>query len=220
MLFVRKKINEDEEINPFSLFKNTREEQNLSLDFVSTQLNIAKKYLNYLEEGSINKLPKGVYGKSFLKKYSLFLKLDYNQFLTYFNYNNNDNIKKDIFAKKKLKKHEFVVLPKIIKSILIFFIIFLLFIYLGFSLKLSLSSPKITILKPENNLVTNNRYVIIEGITNIKTDITINNKPIIKDNKGKFIQTLNLKKGVNTVVITGKNKYSKKTIIKKQILVK
>jgi hypothetical protein len=80
--------------------------------------------------------------------------------------------------------------------------------------------PEIEIYQPADNLVTENNYVDVTGRADAKTQISINEKQILKDETGNFKERVDLNKGINTIIISAQNKYSRKKIIEKQVLVK
>lgn len=221
MLFTRNKIKEDEETLAEKL-RTAREEKKITIELAAQKLTINQEYLSALENGDYARLPAGVYGKTYLKKYSAYLGLSWPPLEE--KYNKEKKIlnkeSKDVFAKRKIDKRELLVFPKIIKNILIIFFVVTLFFYLGYYLKNSFSQPKINITSPIDNLVTENNSVEIIGQTERRTQVTINNKQILKDEKGNFQETIELKKGLNLITISAQNKYSRKKIIEKQILVK
>lgn len=219
MGFTRKKIEEEDGLS--AILKQAREIKSLPIEEIAIKLNIRKNYLESLENGEFSNLPSGIYAKTFLKKYASFLGLNEERIMNIFETENKkENEHKNIFSKERVKKHEFLVFPKIIRIILIVLVVSSLFVYLGFYLNLSLSPPKIEITRPDDNLITNNNFIYVTGKTSSKTEININNKQILKDDTGVFNEKVDLKDGLNTIIITGKNKYSKKTIIEKQVLVK
>jgi hypothetical protein len=128
--------------------------------------------------------------------------------------------KTDVFSRKKISSREMLVFPKILRNILIIIFFSALLFYLGFYLKNSFSLPEMEIYQPANNLTTTDSFVEIVGRTEPRTQITINNEPILKDEAGNFRKTIELKTGINTVIISAKNKYSHNLTVKKQILVK
>jgi cytoskeletal protein RodZ len=175
-----------------------------------------------LENNDRKKIPPGVYEKTFLKKYASFLGLNALKLSEKY-YQESAGSGQEIagvFSKKKIKAAELLVFPKILKNILIVFFIAALFLYLGYYLKTSFSQPKAEIIAPPDNLVTENNFVEVVGVTDPKTQITINDSPVAKDNAGNFHKTVELKKGINTIIISAQNKYSRKKIIQKQILAK
>lgn len=222
MIFTTSKIKEGDETVADKL-RQAREQKSLSLEDVSKKLDIKYEYLENLEKGEYDRLPSGIYEKTFLKKYAKLLGLDFKELTQ--NFLKEKEVgkgagEKDIFAKKEIKNREFLVFPKIIKNILIVIVASVFIVYLGFYLKTSFSPPEIKIIEPIDNLITENNFVYVIGKTNPKTEVTINNQQILKNETGFFKERINLKKGVNTIIISGKNKYSQKKVIEKQILVK
>jgi cytoskeleton protein RodZ len=61
---------------PGAQLRQAREQRGLSLDEVSTKTRVQRRYLQALEEGTVDKLPEPVYARGFLKRYADFLDLD------------------------------------------------------------------------------------------------------------------------------------------------
>jgi cytoskeleton protein RodZ len=61
---------------PGAQLRQARERRDLSLDEVATKTRVQRRYLQALEEGTVDKLPEPVYARGFLKKYADFLGLD------------------------------------------------------------------------------------------------------------------------------------------------
>jgi transcriptional regulator with XRE-family HTH domain len=221
MLFTRKKIEEGEETAAF-LLRRTREEKKMTLESVSQKTGIKTAYLSALENGNYHQLPGGIYKKTFLKKYATYLGLK----LPNPDKNSSgkkilaDKEKNNVFSKKKISIRELLVFPKILRNVLIVIFFSALLFYLGFYLKNSFSLPKMEIFQPPDNFTTTDNFVEISGLAEARTQITINGEPVLKDETGKFQKRIELKTGINDVEISAQNKYSRKLIVKKQILVK
>jgi len=215
------KISPDKELAG-NYLRAEREKKNLSLKDVSLKLNIKQEYLEALENGSYEKLPGGVYEKTFLKKYLLFLSLDQKKIEKIYK-EERASLKrepKNLFSNQVTSAKELLVFPKIIRNSLIIFFILILFSYLGFYLKNSLSLPNLKIFTPADNLVTSNYSVDVKGQTAGQNQVIINGDILLKDAQGNFQETIALKTGLNEITITAQNKYGREKIIKKQILVK
>jgi cytoskeletal protein RodZ len=61
---------------PGAQLRQAREHRGLSLDEVATKTRVQRRYLQALEEGTVDKLPEPVYARGFLKRYADFLDLD------------------------------------------------------------------------------------------------------------------------------------------------
>ncbi len=206
-------------------FYLARTKQNISLKRASKKTKIKLEYLKALELGNYNKLPSGMYEKKYLKEYTNFLGLDKDELLNDFQKEKQvapqssiSNI--SIFSKNKLKRINFIIFPHIIKNIIIVAVVIVCFGYLGYCVKSFVSPPDLSIQKPKNDFITNERQISIIGETESDSQIYINGNSILTNNNGGFTEKIALKKGVNTITITAQKKYSKKNIVKKQILVK
>ncbi|MBU0619951.1 MAG: helix-turn-helix domain-containing protein [Patescibacteria group bacterium] len=198
--------------------RNARRAKNLCLETIARELNINYKYLKALENGNYDELPAGTYKKSFLKKYSSYLGLDYNDF---------DNLSKidgnrkhhNFFSQQIAKVSYFFNIPKIAKSIIAIIITCVFFTYLGFYLKKTTLPPELYIIKPTNNLILQDNFLDIIGKTEPEAQVAINGEMILIDNSGMFKENISLKQGVNTIVITAQKKYGSKKIVKRQVLI-
>lgn len=221
MNFSRSKIQSNEESTAEKL-RLAREGRGLKLEDVSEKIKISLEHLRAIEGENYKSLPGGVYQRTFVKKYASFLGLDVKKIEESFLKESGlkEESSKNIFSRKKIKRSAFLVFPKILRGLLAVLAALAIFLYLGFYLKSSLSKPKIEIFEPADNLITGDKSVRVSGRAEEKTQIEINDKPILKDENGDFKELIELKKGINIISISAQNKYSQKRIIKKQVLVK
>lgn len=200
-----------------------RQEKELKLSNIAKKLNINDKYLEALEKGEYNKLPTGVYGENYLREYALYLGLDSNELLKIFRQEINilqSPGQKQLFSKQRVKRHEFLAVPKIIKSSIIVIITIVFFIYLGFSLKKIISPPNLSIYSPLDNITISEKSIPIIGKTDSEALVLINGEQILSDTEGEFSKIVNLKDGINIITITASKKYGRDNTVKRQILVK
>lgn len=220
-LFVSNKLFLDSETVSERLHR-ARQEKKIKLKQVAKKININYKYLDALEKGNYNKLPRGVYGKNFLKEYAFFLGLNSLELIKDYEletsvYQPREN--KDFFSQQLAKKQYFWATPNVIKNLLIIFIITICFIYLGFRLNKIISAPDLLIFNPTDNLITKQSIIEVSGNTEIEAKVTINNETILSDIHGNFTKTINLKSGLNIITIEANKKYGKSKIIIKKVLV-
>ncbi|MFH1427677.1 MAG: helix-turn-helix domain-containing protein [Patescibacteria group bacterium] len=220
------KIKSENEIIAEDL-KQARLRKKLNLKEIAKKININYKYLKILEKGEFDKLPAGIYGKNFLKEYAIFLGLDYQKITKIFSEmptegqsgEINKEKNKELFSKQIVKGSKLIIFPKIIKSIIIIMIVSGCFLYLGVCLNKIISPPRLNIVEPSDNLITKNSFINIIGTTEPEAEVTINGEFLSIDSDGSFTEKVNLKNGVNTLIITAKKKYGREIIVKKQILV-
>jgi len=188
---------------------------------VAARLKVKPEYIRALEEEDYKKIPSGLYGKIFLKKYVIFLGLDYKSIVRNFVKDRQSlyHNEPDIFSKKVVARSQLAIFPKIFRNSLIALVIIICFLYLGFYLKKITSPPFLTITAPAINQVQTEFTANVSGETELESEVYINGQMILIDRQGKFFQEISLKKGVNIIVIKAKKKYSREKSLTRQILV-
>ena len=221
-LFKANKIYLDSETVAEQL-RSARQAKKLKLWIISKKLNISEKYLTALEKGEYKELPLGVYGKNFLREYALFLGLSYKKLAQ--DYETEINLlepkaPKDLFAKQIVKARYLLAMPKIFKNILIFLIISVCFIYLGYRVNKIISPPLLAISQPAAVLITSQTALEVAGRTETEAKLIINGQTVLTNKNGYFSQTISLKNGLNTITITATKKYGRGQTVVRQVLVK
>ena len=215
--FIPKKLiapeNLGEKLRQARLFKN------LKIEAVAKKINIRSEYLIALEEERYDNLPTGLYGKKFLKEYAQFLGLNPKKFLDSWQEENETTLTNNPFQQKIVKKRQFLIFPKIIKNILIGSAILICFLYLIFYFRRIVLPPNLIVTQPAKNLVVKDNSLLITGQTEREAEVKINGELVLNNHDGFFSQTVNLKQGINSLVIKAKKKYSQEKIITRQILV-
>jgi cytoskeletal protein RodZ len=219
--FTTNKIQNNNEIIAQEI-KEKRKDLKLDLNKVSQKTKINIKYLKALENGQLNKLPAGVYGKKILQEYSNFLKLDTDFLLEVWDLETENRKKvnqKNIFSYKVPHLSYFLTIPKIIKNLIILLAVLICLTYLGYYIKNIIEAPSLIITSPVDNMKTKENFINIRGKTESEANVTINNQEVLLDPQGNFVKKVNLSNGLNTISIIAQKKYSKKNIVKKRILV-
>lgn len=220
--FVSNKIFLDSETISEQL-KKAREEKRLKLTDVAKRLNIKYEYLEALENHEFWKLPKGVYGKNFLREYAIFLKLNYREMSEVFE---KEVVVKalekeqQLFSTQIVKNLHFLTLPKMFRNAIIAFIVLICFTYLGFRMNKIVSPPFLIVSSPEENLIIKEKTVEVSGVTEMEAQLFINGEMVLSDARGIFYKKVDLKNGVNVIIITAKKKYGRARTIQRQVLVK
>lgn len=203
--------------------RSARQAKKLKLYQAAKKLNISEKYLAALERGEYKELPHGVYGKNFLREYALFLGLDYKKLARDYEIEINilePKVPKDLFAKQVVKAHHLWTMPKIFKNILIFLIISVCFVYLGYRVNKIISPPPLIVSRPAANLITSQTVLEVAGRTEAEAGLIINGQIVLTDKNGGFSQFISLKNGINIITITASKKYGRANTVIRQILVK
>lgn len=216
--FTPKRLPQEETLG--EKLRQARRYKNLKIEDIAKKIKIRTKYLVALEEEHFDNLPTGLYGKNFLKEYALFLGLNPKELLDNLTEQSFAGQENNPFSQKIVKKNKFIVFPKIIKNILIAAAVLACFLYLIFYFKRIISPPKLIISQPEKNLLISENYITVSGQTEPEAEVRINAEPVLNNHNGYFSQTVNLKKGLNNIVIKSKKKYSREQTVTRQILVK
>lgn len=221
-MFVRNQITINTETVGKKLIQ-ARKNKQIELVDVARHLKINIKYLEALENGQLKKLPAGVYAQNYLQVYADYLGLDVNEIIGQHQTENEGLIeKKDskLFVQKVTKARYFLSIPKLLKNLLIIFAITICVLYIGFYINNITSAPDLYIGNPATDISTSDRKIKIIGKTDKNANVNINGEDILISQDGEINYSLDLKTGLNIVVIQSQKKYSKTNVVIRNILVK
>ena len=203
-----------------SKLKEVREFKRLSPETISKKLNINLKYLLDIEADRFDHLPAGLYSKNYVREYAKLLGFPASEIKKWLKQNlelvNENN---DPFSQKVLKRSQFIAFPRLTKNILLSLLFLACLFYLGTYAKKIVYPPNLEIFQPDRNLKTTSSFIEISGKTETEAEVQINGETILNNNNGYFSTTINLKKGVNNILIKAKKKYSGESTVLRQILV-
>lgn len=193
-----------------------RTEKRITLGEVSRVTRIQVKYLEYLEGGFYDKLPADVYIKGFIRSYSQYLGADENHFIKLYERERDihKNIKKEETKKglaRPIKFSSLVITPKVLLGIVIVFFIGLGFFYLYRELSIFISNPRLVITDPEENFITEEKIIKVEGITEKDAKLFINDQPTVVNEEGRFSESLVIQPGLNKIAIKAINRFEKES---------
>lgn len=199
-----------------------RAEKKIALEQAAKDLKINIKYLQALEDGQLKKLPAGVYAQNYLRAYADYLRLDSKELLA------QQSAEKEgpsvgwgrkLFVQKTTKAKYFLSIPKLLKNLLIIGIIAACVVYIGFYINNIIAPPTLTISAPAEDITISERKLSIIGKTEKNASVDINGKEILTGEHGEISYELELKMGLNAIIIQAQKKYSRKNIIIRNILV-
>lgn len=201
--------------------KKARQEKEISFFKAAKDTKINIKYIEALESGDFERIPKGVYRRNFLREYSDYLGVDSREILkTYNQYEDQLAGKRDNpFSRRLPKGHYFLTIPNFLKNFLIVILVFSCFIYLGYYVKNIITPPNLIIINPKSDITTKEKAFKVEGKAEPEIEITINEDNVLQDKEGFFSQEVYLKEGLNTIIIKAKKKYSRTNTVIRKILV-
>jgi transcriptional regulator with XRE-family HTH domain len=194
--------------NISEILKKTRIQSGLTLDEIESNTKIKKSYLEFIENGEFNKLPSISAAKGFIKIYSKYLGLNYEEALVIFR-RENKNEENHMLTKKKRRikvnsiKNKYISLYIfLISLILILALIYGIHEYIIFKMP-----PKIEMYTPSSqNFTTHNSSVLFSGKITLGDYIYIDGDKINNINlNGTFSQKVGLQEGLNNINIKIKN---------------
>lgn len=216
--FTKKSLNYSHGLGP--RLKAARELKQIDPEVAARRLNIRLEYLIAIEEDRFDHLPAGLYSKNYIKEYAALVGLPAAEIKKWL----ADNLEiinetNDPFSQKIVRRQEFMVFPKLIKNLALILIFLACLFYLGFYFKKIVFPPELSVYQPEKNLKISENYIEVKGVTEPEAELSINGEAILNTNQGNFSTVINLKKGINNIVITAKKKYSGEASVLRQILV-
>ncbi len=200
--------------------KAARELRQINLEVAARRLNIRLEYLLAIEGGRFDRLPAGLYSKNYIKDYAALLGFPANETKKWIADNleiTNETI--NPFSQKIVRRKEFMVFPKLIKNLILASVFLACLLYLAFYFKKIIFPPFLEVYQPSKNIKISENFIKIKGITEPEAELSINGETILNTSRGDFSTSINLKKGVNNIVIKAKKKYSGEALILRQILV-
>lgn len=202
-----------------------RTQLGLSLVYVSGVVNIPARYLEALECGAFEKLPAGVYGELFIKKYGTFLSLDTEYLLMLYKKSNAYCLTRVNISQKysktpiSIKKHSLFVMPHYLKLFLVFCVAGLLFWYIGNGVVLIVNPPELIINEPVDNSIVKEKRLQISGHTNDDAEVYVNDILVLVGETGEFFTDVNLQNGINVIKIMTRSRHGKERVEYRKVLV-
>lgn len=193
--------------------KNLRKEGRITLPEISRETKIPVKYLEMIEEGKYGSLPPDVYVKGFLKSWAEFFGIEPAKLVNL--YQREKDIKKNLNGDKKeapRKKTEvprFVVTPRMVAVSIIVFAVLGGFFYLYKEIGRFAAAPRLVITEPSAGRPVDGNSVTISGFTDEDAKLTINDQPVVVNDKGEFRENILLREGINSIRISTVNRFNK-----------
>lgn len=200
-----------------------RKANNIDLDFLSDRTKISKKFLVYLEEGKLEKMPAEIYVKGFLKKIAEFYNVDVRIFLRL--YEKEDVIRRNIDrsqypAFNLNKSPTFIITPRTITTAAAGIVAALFFIFLFYQLSFIINGPELIVESPADGFVTDKTPVLVSGTVKDFDAAVFINDQAISLKEGKISELINLNPGVNIIKISATNKFKRTREATRRIILK
>lgn len=185
------------------VLKKKRETLGRSIELVSQETKMQKRFITYIEDNDFSKFDSEVFLTGFIKIYSHYLGLDTEKVLAL--YRRSKPQKKSSKGKSiepiwtKYKK--VILTPKSLITILSVVFFVLILGYIGLQIYKFQSPPKLNILSPIDAITVTEKKLIVEGTTQPEAILEINSSLVPIDNQGHFKYEITLNEGINIVTL-------------------
>ena len=200
------------------LLKAERIKKKLSLDDVSIDTKIQKKYLKAIEESNYNQLPAVTFVKGFIQNYAKAIKLNPKTMLAIFRRDFSQDASGQIvprsFSKPIQKKIS--ISPKTTTSIIVAITALLITALFTRQIILFYKGPEISIKTPGEEQTLTSPFEV-SGTASIEASVLVNNQTTIINQSGEFTTQLQLDPGVHIITVTAKDRNGKTTTIQRQV---
>lgn len=195
----------------------------IELDVLAAETNISKKYLTYLEEGKLEKLPAEIYVKGFFKKLADFYGVDVKDFLRLYKKEEciRQNIDRSKYPAFNLNNSPtFIITPRKITVFAVSIILVSFIAFFGYQVSVIFKGPELLVNSPANDLIVDFSPILVEGsVGDSDSAVYINGEAIgLKD--GKISEEISLTPGVNVIKISAVNRFKKSSEITRTVVLK
>jgi cytoskeletal protein RodZ len=187
------------------VLKNKRESLGRSLETVSIDTKIQRRFIQYMENNQFGYFDSEVFLTGFIKIYASYLGLDTEKVLALYRRSNPPQklqTNKDKSQKPSKKTLELNALnPKtVITSLLVIFLISII-TYIGFQIYKFQSPPFLEILEPKPDAQYSEEEIMVRGKTVTESVVEINGNPVELKEDGEFEKSIILKEGINVITV-------------------
>ena len=221
LIFKKKKIVEE---SVGEILLERRRQKNISLETAAAATKINVKYLQALENGDYDNLPRGIYARNFLREYCFFLEIDSQPVLEAFegevNLTKVGVGEREIFSRQRPRWYYFLSLPKLWRNTILVVVILGGLGFLGWRIQRIIAPPAIAIIFPPESYITSENKITLSGQTEREARLTVNGSEVLSDEAGNFSEEVNLTAGLNVITVKAKKRYSREATVVRQVLVK
>lgn len=188
------------------VLKNKRRNLRKSLDVVSSDTKIQKRFIKYMESDEFSPFESEVFLKGFIKIYAEYLGLDVKKVLALYRRTNPvvKQKQKIAFPKKIANNRRLFFNPQTLITILITIFTLGILLYIGYQIYRFQTPPKLNILHPPLDFVTEEEFLHVKGSTEKGIIIEINDVVTPIDESATFEKNIKLNEGINIVTIKAK----------------
>lgn len=188
------------------VLKNKRKNLRKSLDLVSADTKIQKRFIKYIESNEFSPFESEVFLKGFIKIYAEYLGLDVKKVLALYRRTNPivKEKQKNSFKKNIIKGKKLLFNPQMVITALIALFTLGILLYIGYQIYRFQTPPKLSILQPSSDYTTEEETLLIKGSTEKGVVVEVNDVVTEVDEFSNFEKSIKLNEGINIVTIKAK----------------
>lgn len=188
------------------VLKNKRKNLRKSLDLVSADTKIQKRFIKYIESNEFSPFESEVFLKGFIKIYAEYLGLDVKKVLALYRRTNPivKEKQKNSFKKNIIKGRKLLFNPQMVITALIALFALGILLYIGYQIYRFQTPPKLSILQPSSDYTTEEETLLIKGSTEKGVVVEVNDVVTEVDEFSNFEKSIKLNEGINIVTIKAK----------------
>lgn len=201
--------------------KQLRGESRLPLETLATELQIATKHLQAIEESRYQDLPGKVYARNFVRRYVERMGLNAATAMEQF------DAEYAVLTATQQRRHP--ILPQRARAEhpwwyrhgrLLFagLVVALVAGYFGWQIVRLVTPPNLDVLIPAGDTLATTPTQTVSGQVDQDTEVKINGEAVEVTKTGEFSVTIDLQTGLNTLKITAKKKRSGERVVVRQVL--
>lgn len=209
MAFVIRKLQEG--ITLGEKLREMRQAAHLTLSELAVLTKIQKKFLEAFEKGDYEALPAPLYARQYLKTSIQTLGGDVSYYLELFEKEHGtcDCIAHARLPRQRTGAKQLRLAGKAVRMTIIFFVMTLVSVYLGYQIFSLLQPPSLMVTKPYDGFISPSPTITISGQTEEGVTLFVNEQKIILEQGGAFHAEIILERGVNIIEFEARKRYSR-----------
>jgi cytoskeletal protein RodZ len=203
-----------------SVLAQRRKELGVSIKRIASDTKIQEKYLQDIENNKFEGFESAVFLNGFIKIYADYLDLDVNKVSALFRRQIKDSQKNEttVIAPINNKTSKLLTPNNVIIAMSILFFV-IIGGYISFQFANFRKAPHLEITHPENQTSSEVKEFQLKGLTEEATSIFVNDTEINVDEEFRFITTVTLREGSNTITIEAIKKSNQQNVSTKTLSV-
>ncbi|EKD47482.1 MAG: DNA-binding protein [uncultured bacterium] len=192
----------------------------VTLDMMERHTHIQRKYLEALEQGRFECLPEPLYARNFIRAYARALEADESYFLELYEEECGvcDLIGPMCSPRQKVDRKRFIIWNQMVRYSALACLLLLIFGYIGWQVFSIIQPPSIVLLSPATDVLIHEARLSVYGIVEGEASVFINGEPIVVNEDFTFDASVDLREGMNILVIEAERRYSRRAVIERSVV--